>query len=67
MIVGVEFVQMRSCTVGKNPDFPYESNPLNPGLSNFGYNVSIICTTHYTPADKINIVKHFNKKRLKLF
>jgi hypothetical protein len=43
--------------VGKNPDFPYEANPLNPGLSNFGYNVSIICTTHYVPADKYNIIK----------
>ena len=43
--------------VGKNPDFPYEANPLNPGLSNFGYNVSIICSTHYVPADKYNIIK----------
>ena len=43
--------------VGKNPDFPYESNPINPGLENFGYNVSIICSAHYTPADKLNIIK----------
>jgi hypothetical protein len=43
--------------MGKNPDFPYEANPLNPGLSEFGYNVSIICTAHYTAADRINIVK----------
>jgi hypothetical protein len=43
--------------VGKNPDFPYEANPLNPGLSEFGYNVSIVCSTHYTPADKFNIIK----------
>ena len=42
---------------GKNPDFPYEANPLNPGLENFGYNVSIVCSTHYTPADKFNIIK----------
>ena len=42
---------------GKNPDFPYESNPLNPGLENFGYNVSVICTAHYAPADKYNIIK----------
>jgi hypothetical protein len=26
-------------------------------LENFGYNVSIICTAHYTPADKYNIIK----------
>jgi hypothetical protein len=43
--------------VGKNPDFPYESNPLNPGLGNFGYNVSIVCIAHYTPADRLNIIK----------
>ena len=42
---------------GKNPDFPYGSNPLNPGLENFGYNVSVICTAHYAPADKYNIIK----------
>jgi hypothetical protein len=43
--------------VGKNPDFPYEANPTNPGLSNFGYNVSIICSAHYIPADRLNIIK----------
>ena len=42
---------------GKTPDYPYEDNPLNPGLENFGYNVSIVCSTHYTPADKFNIIK----------
>jgi len=30
-------------------------NPLNPGLSNFGYNVSVTCETHYVPADRINL------------
>ena len=43
--------------MGKNPDFPYEANPLNPGWGEFGYNVSITCTAHYTTADRINIVK----------
>ena len=42
---------------GKNPDYPYNTNPLNPGLENFGYNVSIVCTTHYVPADRINLIK----------
>ena len=42
---------------GKNPDFPYATNPLNPGLENFGYNVSIVCETHYVSADRVNIVK----------
>ena len=43
--------------VGKDPDYPYEVNPLNPGLGNFGYNVSVVCETHYVPADRVNIVK----------
>ena len=43
--------------VGKDPDYPYEPNPLNPGLAEFGYNVSVVCETHYVPADRVNIVK----------
>jgi len=43
--------------VGKTPDYPYSENPLNPGLENFGYNVSVVCTAHYVPADRVNIVK----------
>ena len=43
--------------VGKDPDYPYAANPLNPGLENFGYSVSVICETHYTPADRLNIIK----------
>ena len=42
---------------GKNPDYPYEPNPLNPGLENFGTNLSIICQTLYVPADKVQITK----------
>jgi hypothetical protein len=41
--------------VGKDPDYPMESNPLNPGLANFGYNVSIIVECHYIPGDRVNI------------
>lgn len=40
---------------GKNPDYPNEVNPLNPGLENFGSSISIICETHYVPADKLGI------------
>ena len=43
--------------VGKDPRYPYNTNPLNPGLENFGANISIICKTHYTPADKVQITK----------
>lgn len=42
---------------GKNPDYPYEPNPLNPGLENFGTSLSIICQTLYVPADKVQITK----------
>jgi hypothetical protein len=41
--------------MGKNPDYPNETNPLNPGLEQFGSSVSIICETHYVPADKVGI------------
>lgn len=55
--------------VGKDPDYPfnddngnnYPDSPqnLNPlpetDLSQFGYNVSVICQTHYIPADKVQI------------
>lgn len=43
--------------VGKNPDHPYGVNPTNPGLENFGYSVSVSCTAHYVPADKVNLTK----------
>ena len=43
--------------VGKDPRYPYNSNPLNPGLEDFGANLSIICKTIYTPADKVQITK----------
>jgi hypothetical protein len=41
--------------LGKDPDYPNETNPLNPGLSQFGSNYSIICSTHYTLADKLGL------------
>ena len=55
--------------VGKDPDYPNSpqpSNPAgatyplpsplwNPGLDEFGYNVSIICQTAYVPADRVGI------------
>ena len=45
--------------VGKNPQYPYldadGNNPYETDLGDFGYNVSVICTAHYTPSDKVNI------------
>tara|TARA_R110000796_G_scaffold67773_2_gene155542 strand:+ start:1069 stop:1578 length:510 start_codon:yes stop_codon:yes gene_type:complete len=43
--------------VGKDPRYPYNTNPLNPGLEEFGANLSIICKTHYTTADRVQITK----------
>jgi len=43
--------------MGKNPDYPNEVNPINPGLENFGSSISIICETHYVPADKLGITQ----------
>ena len=46
--------------LGKNPDYPNNSsdgtpNPLNPGLENFGSNLSVILDTYYIPRDKVAI------------
>lgn len=47
--------------VGKNPDYPYldsnNNNPYETDLGNFGYNVSVICRTHYVPGDRINLTR----------
>ena len=43
--------------LGKDPNYPNESNPLNPGLSEFGSNFSYVVKTHYEPADKFGITK----------
>ncbi len=43
--------------VGKDPDYNYAENPLNPGLEEYGYSVSINCVGHYTPGDKLGITK----------
>ena len=43
--------------VGKNPDYPNDPNPLNPGLEKFGSNLSIICNTIYTTGDLIGITR----------
>jgi hypothetical protein len=46
--------------VGKNPEYPNSENgpnPLETDLSEFGYDVSIICSTHYIPADKVGLSK----------
>jgi hypothetical protein len=53
----IDNVNNNQLFVGKDPDYPYNTNPLNPGLENFGSNISTICTAHYVPADKVQITK----------
>ena len=52
---GVQSTVINQYFVGKNPDYPNNINPLNPGLEEFGSNISIICDTYYIPADKVAI------------
>ena len=45
---------------GKNPEYPNNDsdgtpNPLNPGLENYGNNLSVLVSTYYIPADKVAI------------
>jgi hypothetical protein len=51
----VDNVVVNQYFMGKNPAYPNNPNPYNPGLENFGTSVSIICSTHYIPADKVGI------------
>jgi hypothetical protein len=43
--------------LGKDPRYPYNTNPLNPGLENFGANESVLCKAHYTTADRVQITR----------
>lgn len=52
---GVESTISNQYFVGKNPAYPNNENPLNPGLEEFGSSISIICNTYYIPADKVAI------------
>ena len=55
---GVQSTVVHQYFVGKNPDYPNNENPLNPGLENFGSSISIICDTYYIPADKVAITPY---------
>ena len=46
---------------GKNPDYPNNVNPLNPGLEKFGNNLSILVSTYYIPADKVAISPYLER------
>jgi hypothetical protein len=53
----VDNVNDNQLFVGKDPDYPYNQNPLNPGLEEFGTNMSIIVKAHLTPADRVQITR----------
>jgi len=38
----IDNTNIKQFFAGKDPDYPYAQNPLNPGLENFGYNVEIV-------------------------
>tara|TARA_R110000744_G_scaffold234813_1_gene352503 strand:+ start:106 stop:621 length:516 start_codon:yes stop_codon:yes gene_type:complete len=46
---------------GKNPAFPNDVNPLNPGLENYGNNLSVLVSTYYIPADKVAISPYLER------
>ncbi len=53
----VDNVNDNQLFVGKDPAYPYNDNPLNPGLEEFGTNLSIIVKAHITPADRVQIIR----------
>jgi hypothetical protein len=53
----VDNVNDNQLFVGKDPDYPYNENPLNPGLEEFGTNLSIIVKAHITSADRVQITR----------
>lgn len=55
----IDTVKISQFFVGKDPSYDFKddagNNPLETDLDRFGYNVSVICETHYVPADKVQI------------
>ena len=53
----IDNVNSNQFFAGKDPDYPYSTNPLNPGLENFGSNIAFICQAHCTSADRVQITR----------
>jgi len=53
----IEQVLYDQLFTGKDPDYNYAENPLNPALEEFGWSVSIGCVAHYVPADRVDITR----------
>ncbi len=41
--------------MGKDPSKAIKPNPYTSNIDKYGFNVSTICKTHYTPKDKVGI------------
>ena len=56
----IDNTEINQLFVGKDPNYPYlddnNNNPYETDLSDFGYNVSVICSAHYVPADRVGII-----------
>tara|TARA_R110001592_G_scaffold356088_1_gene657448 strand:- start:1090 stop:1653 length:564 start_codon:yes stop_codon:yes gene_type:complete len=53
----VDTVVANQYFMGKNPDYTNEPGNFNPNLQDFGSSISIVCETHYVPADKVGITR----------
>jgi hypothetical protein len=53
----IDNVNANQFFAGKDPNYPYSINPLNPGLENFGSNIAFICQAHCTAADRVQITR----------
>ena len=53
----IENVITNQLTLGKDPKYPNNTNPINPGLEDYGWDLSVICKTHYVPKDTTGIEK----------
>jgi hypothetical protein len=55
----IDSINMAQFFTGKDPDYDFKddlgNNPLETDLNEFGYNISVVCQTHYVPADKVQI------------
>jgi len=55
---GVDSTVSNQYFAGKDPSYPNNENPLNPGLEEFGNNLSVLVYCYYTPSDKVNISQY---------
>ena len=55
---GVDNVVSNQYFAGKDPNYPNNQNPLNPGLENFGNNLSVLVYCYYIPSDKVAITPY---------